>query len=100
MRLFPIEGMKSVTFKSFVINELDPHQTHPRLSSVIELVKSDRDFPDTVDMDTMARYLYLQLDYRQTLSYQKLLMIWTQLTQPSLIEQPDFLEKINGIIDL
>ena len=78
-----------------------PKQADKSSHNFIRFALSDKEFPDTADPEQLARYLYLRLDHKQTLAYQKLLMFYffseNNFQQPT---DPSLLGKINLIVSL
>ncbi|MCX6180350.1 MAG: hypothetical protein NT150_00285 [Bacteroidetes bacterium] len=82
-----------MTFKSFVLSL--PLQQDPTINWVITFVKSDANFPDTDDIEIIAKHVYLQLNEKQTLAFQKaLVMYWTEAGNLNLMQAE------NHIVDL
>lgn len=71
------------------------------MNEVIELVKQDPNFPNTNNIEVMAKYIYLKLNHKQTSAFQKSLMIYhfilNDFKQP---EDPRILQQINFIVEL
>ncbi len=82
-----------MTFKSFIFSL--PLQFDPTINWVITFVKSDSNFPDTNEIEMIARHVYLQLNEKQTLAFQKsLVMYWTESGNIDMITSE------NHIVDL
>jgi len=82
-----------MTFKSFISTL--PLQQDPTINWVITFVKSDNNFPDTSDIEVIAKHVYLQLNEKQTLAIQKsLVMYWTESENLHLMQSE------NHIVDL
>ena len=82
-----------MTFKSFILSL--PLQQDPTINWVITFVKSDSNFPDTDNLEIIAKHVYLQLNENQTLAFQKaILMYQTEM------ENMDMLTSVNYIVDL
>jgi|GEM_PF-1611951 hypothetical protein len=88
-------------FKQFVTSNLGASQEDKEATQLMKRISEDANFPNTEEIKTIAEYLYLDLDLKQTSSFQKLLMLWkfteSNFKQPS---NPNFLTEINIIVDL
>ncbi len=82
-----------MTYKQFIITL--PLQLDPTINWVITFVKSDADFPDTSDIEIIAKHIYLQLNEKQTLAIQKSLLMYWEASGNLYLAQSE-----NHIVDL
>ena len=83
----------TMTFKSFILSL--PLQQDPTINWVITFVKSDVNFPDTNDIEIIAKHVYLQLNEKQTLAIQKSLALYWEASGNLHLMQAE-----NHIVDL
>ena len=82
-----------MTYKAFILSL--PLQLDPTINWVITFVKSDTNFPDTSDIEIIAKHIYINLNEKQTLAFQKsLMMYWEQTGNLHLMQSA------NHIVDL
>lgn len=76
-------------------------QDDQEMMQVIELIKNDTGFPNTADINKVAKHLYLKLNQEETLAFQKSLMLYFYVQNG--FQQPDdpkVLDEINTIVNL
>ncbi len=83
------------------INNLSADQGDPHLNKIVTFIKTDPSFPNTNNIELMAKYLYLKLDRDLTLAYQKTLLFWLyQKNGNQKSSDPTHLDKVNYIVEL
>ena len=89
-----------MTFKTFVITQLDPSGSDPMAAPVMEIIKEST-FPDTENISQMAKHIYLKLDHQQTTKYQQLLMLWLTLSGADVANNNAmYLKQINEVVEM
>jgi hypothetical protein len=82
-----------MTYKSFITSL--PLQLDPTINWVITFVKSDENFPDTDNIEIIAGHVYKALNEKQTLAFQKSLVMYWEQTGNAHLTQSE-----NHIVDL
>ena len=82
-----------MTYKEFITKL--PLQVDPTINWVITFVKSDESFPDTDSIEVIANHVYMKLNERQTLAFQKSLVIYLEESG-----NPEMVKNINRIVKL
>jgi len=76
-------------------------QDDPTTNEVVEFIVNDPSFPNTTNIEQVARYIYLKMDHQQTTAFQKTLMMYfyiiNDFKQP---EDPNILIQINRVVEL
>jgi len=82
-----------MTFKSFILSL--PLQDDATINWMIQYVQADKSFPDTDNIYTVINHVYLQFNHKQTLAFQKTLIIYMQESGDMAV-----MNSINRIVEL
>jgi hypothetical protein len=85
-----------MTLKEFILSA--PQQDDENINHVLDLLKAEKDLPETVE--SISKAIYLKLNTQQTTAFQKTVMMY--FFAENNYQQPTAqnLDKINFIIDL
>ena len=82
-----------MTYKAFILSL--PLQDDATINWMIQFVQADKSFPDTKNIETVIKHVYLQFNHKQTLAFQKTLIIYLQESGDMAI-----MNSINKIVEL
>jgi hypothetical protein len=86
-----------MTLKEFILSA--PQQDDESINYVLDLLKAEKDLPETVE--SISKVIYLKLNTQQTTAFQKTVMMYffteNNYQQP---QDPAMLNKINFIVEL
>ena len=78
-------SQKPMTYKEFILSL--PLQDDATINWMQKFVREDSEFPDTKNVEDIAKRVYLLFNHKQTLAFQKSLIMFLESTGDSSIKK-------------
>lgn len=82
-----------MTYKEFILSL--PLQEDATINWMQKFVREDGEFPDTKNVEDIIKHVYLLFNHKQTLAFQKSLIMFLELTGDSTI-----MNAVNKIVEM